>query len=83
LPTAAPDKGAPGKGPLTAAECDKLIRRFAELVAQGQGGVLKGGWESNPLVGSMRESCQKDNTRAQYDCAMKAKTHMEWMDCLR
>jgi hypothetical protein len=71
------------KGALTSAECDKVIHKFAELVAEGQNAQLLEGFQQLPLYGQMRDECVKSTTRKQYDCAMSAKTHQKWQECMK
>jgi len=71
------------KGALTQGECDKVIHKFAELVAEGQNATLLEGFQQLPLYGQMRDECVKSTTRKQYDCAMSAKTHQKWQECMK
>lgn len=84
-PDAAPPKAAPGPstGALTAPECDKVIHAFAQLVAEEQGASLMEGFQSNPIYGAMRSLCVMQTTRAQYDCAVSAKSTQKWQECMK
>lgn len=72
-----------GTGALTQAECDKVIHTFAELVAREQGASLMEGFQSNPIYGAMRSLCVMQTTRAQYDCAVAAKSTQKWQECMK
>lgn len=82
-PAATGSAGPPKAGALTEAQCDKVIHRFAELVASGQGGQLMEGFQNAPVYRSMIELCVQQTTRQQYDCAMAAKTMQKWQECMK
>lgn len=74
---------APATGAVTDAECEKIIHTFAELVAKEQGAALIEGFQGLPIFGAMRSQCVKDTTRAQYDCAVAAKSTQKWQECMK
>jgi hypothetical protein len=85
--SAKPDAGVAPSSTATGAvkqdECDKVIHTFAELVAKEQGASLMEGFQSNPIYGAMRSLCMMQTTRAQYECAVAAKTTQKWQECMK
>jgi hypothetical protein len=78
---------------LTASDCNKIMDKYIELVGISQGispdaisgvmGMLRNSVSNDANYANALGSCQKENTKTQYRCAMKAGDVDGWKKCLQ
>jgi hypothetical protein len=78
---------------LSAAECNKIMDKYIELVGISQGispdaiggvmSMLRNSVANDPNYGNALGACAKENTKTQYRCAMAAKDVDTWNKCLK
>jgi hypothetical protein len=78
---------------LTAADCNKIMDKYIELVGISQGispdaisgvmSMLRNSVANDANYGNALGACAKENTKTQYRCAMKATDVDGWKACLQ
>jgi hypothetical protein len=78
---------------LSAAECNKVMDKYIELVGISQGispdaiggvmSMLRNSVANDPNYGNALGACAKENTKTQYRCAMAARDVDTWNKCLK
>ncbi len=89
----APPAGSSRKGKLTAAQCQALLDKFVDLFALSQGlteddlekvrPMFRAALAGQSAYKGAQGACRRDQTQAQYDCAMAASTVESWKACLK
>jgi hypothetical protein len=77
---------------LTAGECSRIMDRYIVLVGMGQGltaaqaakaiPTMKAAVASDPSYAGAQSSCLEQNSKKQYQCALKASSLDAWKACL-
>ncbi len=77
---------------LSAGECSKMTDRYAVLMGVSQGmstgaaaralAKLRAAAQSDPVYTGAQSTCAEQNTRKQYQCAMKAGSMSAWKACV-
>ncbi len=80
-------------GKLTGKQCDDLMDKFIDLVAEGQGipenqiatlhPILKQAATGDSKYRKAIGACIRDNRQYQYDCAASATSMAAWQKCLK
>lgn len=78
---------------LTAADCSRVMDKYIQLVAMGQGLTaaqafkavpsMKAQVQNDPNYASAQSTCVDSTSRKQYQCAMKAGTVDAWKVCVQ
>ena len=76
--SAAPAAAKP-TGKVTAADCEKLAEHNMDVTLSGMSAPEE--LRKDPETKKMAEGCDKDFTRARYDCVMKAQTEKAMDAC--